>query len=56
MEYQETDGEICCCLMEYQISDGDICCCLMVYQRTDVGHLLLSDGVSEDRCGTIAVV
>ena len=42
--------------MKYQKTAGDICCCLMVYQRTDVGHLLLSDGVSEDSCGTIAVV
>ena len=31
----------------------DICCCLMEYQKTDVGHLLLSDGVSEDRWGDL---
>ena len=41
--------------MEYQKTDGVICCCLMEYQKTDVGQLLLSDGVSEDRCGTFVV-
>ena len=31
--------------MEYQKTDENITCCLMDYLKTDMGHLLLCDGI-----------